>query len=326
MKRILYLLIVLSVAFSACSKKGEAGLAATQTTEHTKRKHKKKHKQKKPPKHITYNYVLKSNDYDLKYQKAFEYYNKKKYYKALDLFAQLVPHEKGRARGDEVLFYYAMTNFQLGDYVTSGYYFRNFAYSYPNSEYAEQALFMGAYCYYLITPRWSLDQTTTNDAITQFEIFLSKYPQSNLVDSVNHLIDKLRFKLQKKSYMNAKLYYDLEHYNAADIALNNSLKKYPDSPFKEDAMYYIALSRYQFAQNSVSSKQEERYLKALDAIIEYKNTFPDGKYIAKINDLEEKVNNKLAKIQNNNNYGLQKNKSSDDNRYLRPARPGTRHR
>ncbi len=298
MKRLIYLLLVISLVFSACSKKGELGqVASTTRQEKVQKRKKKKHRQRKPPKRITFNYVLRSNDYDLKYQKAFEYYNKKKYYKALDLFEQLVPHERGRSRGDEVLFYYAMTNFQLKDYVTAGYYFRNFAYSYPNSEYAEQAQFMGAYCYYLIAPRWSLDQKTTTEAITEFEIFLSKYPNSDLVDSVNHLIDRLRYKLQKKSYMNAKLYYDLEYYNSADIALNNSLKKYPDSPFKEDALYYIALSRYQYAVNSTEEKQKERFLQTLDAIIEYKNNFPNGKYINKIDDLEQKVNAKLAKLQ-----------------------------
>ncbi len=291
MKRVIYLLLASLLIFSSCSKKGPQGVATAQTTHH------KRHHKKRIPKHITYNYVLKCDDYDLKYQKAFEYYNRKKYYKAHDLFEQLVPHERGRERGDEVLFYYALTNYKLGDYVTAGYYFRNFAYTYPNSEYTEQAQFMGAYCYYLIAPRWSLDQTTTHDAITQFEIFLSKYPNSDLVDSVNHLIDKLRYKLQKKAYMNAKLYYDLEYYESADIALSNSLKKYPDTPFKEQTLYYIALSRYLFAANSIRSKQKDRFLKALDAVSQYKNAFPNGKYIKKINNLEQKINANLSKLE-----------------------------
>ncbi len=290
MKRLIYLLLAVFVILGSCSRKGE--LAASG------KKHKQKpKKEQKVPKRITYNYVLKSNDYDLKYQKAFEYYNKKKYYRALDLFAQLVPHERGRSRGDEVLFYYAMTNFKLKDYVTAAYYFKNFAYSYPNSEFAEEALFMSAYCYYLMSPRWSLDQEMTNDAIVQFEMFLSKYPQSNLVDSVNHLIDRLRYKLQEKSYRNAKLYYDLEYYRSAAIALENSLKKYPDTPFKDEILYYIALSRYMFANNSVAEKQEQRYLDALDAIMTYKENMPHGEYIDKINALEAKINAKLEKIQ-----------------------------
>jgi len=247
-------------------------------------------------KKITYNKVLKSNDYDLKYQKAFEYYNQKKYMKALDLFEQLAPHERGRERGDEVLFYYAMTNYQIGDYVTAGYYFKNFAYTYPSSEYAEEAMFLGAYCYYLISPIWSLDQETTNDAILQFEMFLSKYPESDLQDSCNHLIDTLRYKLQKKSYMNAKQYYDLEFYNSATIALNNSLKKYPDSPFKEDILYYTALSDYKYAENSVKTKQKERYIKALNDIDLYKKAYPQGKYHDKILQLERKVNRAIENI------------------------------
>ncbi len=288
MKRIVYLLVIFSIFFGACSQKGE--LAATGK----KKKHHKK--EQRVPRRITYNYVLRSSDYNLKYQKAFEYYNKKKYYKALDLFSQLVPHYRGTSRGDEVLFYYALTNFKLKDYVTAGYYFKNFAYSYPNSEFAEEALFMSAYCYYLMSPRWSLDQEMTNDAITQFELFLSKYPNSDMIDSVNHLIDKLRYKLQEKSYRNAKLYYDLGYFNAASIALNNSLKNYPDSPFKDQILYYIALSRYNYANNSVEQKQEQRFLDALDAVLTYKDQMPDGQYIGKINALEKKINAKLNKI------------------------------
>ncbi len=297
MKRIFYLTFaaLLIVTLPGCSKKGSFFFFNKNKKEHVA-KHHRRHK-RHIRKHITYNYVLRSDDYDLKYQKAFEYYNERKYIKAHDLFQQLVPHERGLDRGDEVLYYYAMTNFKMGDYVTAGYYFRNFVYSYPNSEFAEHAQFMGALCYYLIAPRWSLDQTTTKDAITQFEIFLSKYPNSELVDSVNHLIDKLRFKLQKKSFMNAKLYYDLEYYKSADIALNNSLKEYPDSPFKEQTLYYIAMSRYLYALNSVHKKQKERFLKALDAVMQYKNDFPDGKYIKKINNIEQKINDKLSKLQ-----------------------------
>ncbi len=288
MKRIVYLLVIISLILGACSQKGE--LAATGEN----RRHKKK--EQRIPKKITFNYVLRSRDYNLKYQKAFEYYNKKKYYKALDLFGQLVPHYRGTSRGDEVLFYYAMTNYMLKDYVTAGYYFKNFAYSYPNSEFAEEAMFMSAYCYYLMSPRWSLDQEMTNDAITQFEMFLSKYPQSDMVDSVNHLIDKLRYKLQEKSYRNAKLYYDLGYYNAAAIALDNSLKQYPDSPFKDEILYYIALSRYNYASNSITDKQEQRFLDALDAILTYKDQMPDGRYIDKINELEQKINARLEKL------------------------------
>ena len=36
-----------------------------------------------------YNKLLKSSDYDLKYEKGFEYYNKQKYSKALQIFEQI---------------------------------------------------------------------------------------------------------------------------------------------------------------------------------------------------------------------------------------------
>ncbi|MBR4327176.1 MAG: outer membrane protein assembly factor BamD, partial [Bacteroidales bacterium] len=38
-----------------------------------------------------YSKLLKGNDYELKYTKAFEYYDAKKYDKALQLFEQVMP-------------------------------------------------------------------------------------------------------------------------------------------------------------------------------------------------------------------------------------------
>ncbi len=290
-KGLLFLALTVLISVSSCSKHGP--FLAVKRYFH---RHKHRHERKIDPRHVSYSYVLRSTDYDLKYQKAFDYFFDKKYYKALDLFGQLLPYERGRDRGDEVMFYYAMTNFEIGDYVTAAYYFNKCAETYPNSEYASESMFMSAYCYYLISPRWSLDQKLTNEAITDFEIFLTKYPNSNLVDSVNHLIDKLQYKLQKKSYMNAKLYYDLGHYESAAIALRNSLEDYPATPFKQDILYYIALSKYEYADNSITEKQYKRFEDALDAVIDYEDEFPNGKYIKKMNELEKKIRAKLEKL------------------------------
>ncbi len=240
--------------------------------------------------------VLKSDDYDLKYQKAKEYYAAGKYEKAMDLYKQLVPHERGRERGAEVYFYYAMCNYKIGDYLIAAYYFKDFAQEYPNSKYTEDALFLSAYCYYLESPRWSLDQEQTKEAITQFQIFISKFPDSPLIDSCNTLIDKLNYKLQKKAYMNAKLYYDLGYYKSADIALQNALNDYPDSPFAEDILYYQILSNYEYALNSVRAKQKERFQKTIDKVLTYKEFYPNGKYSKDVEKIYQNSQKKLKQL------------------------------
>jgi outer membrane protein assembly factor BamD len=43
------------------------------------------------------------------------------------------------------------------------------------------------------------------------------------------LITEMEDKLVRKSYISAKLYYDMKQYRAAVVALNNSLNEYPDT-------------------------------------------------------------------------------------------------
>ena len=243
-----------------------------------------------------FNKLLKSSDYDLKYEKGFEYYNKGKYSKALQIFEQITTVYRGLEKGEKLMFYYAMTNFKVKDYYSAGYYFRKFASTYPHSEYNEEAMYMGAYCYYLDSPKPSLDQESTNMAIAEFELFISKYPNTAHKDSCNLLLDELRHKLQVKSYDNAYLYYKLGYYKAANVALKNSISDFPDSPFKEEILYYSAKSMYLYADMSVLDKKRERFRDAQRDLNEYTRVFPDGKFIKDVNKMINNTQEELNSL------------------------------
>lgn len=232
-----------------------------------------------------YSKLLKGNDYELKYTKAFEYYDLKKYDKALQLFDQILPVYKGMDKGEKVLYYYTMCNYLIKDYYTAGYYFRKFVQTYPHSTYTEQSMYLGAYCYYLDSPKPSLDQESTNLAINEFELFLSKYPDTPKKDTCNTLLDELRLKLQTKSYNNAYFYYNVGYYKAAGIALKNSLEDYPDTPYKEEILYYAAKSAYLYADKSVDEKKHERFVNAQSDLSDYTKTYPSGKYTKDVNKM-----------------------------------------
>lgn len=239
-----------------------------------------------------YNKVVKGSDYDLKYKKAFEYYENKKFSKALQLFEQILPIYKGMDKGEKVMYYYTLCNYRLKDYYLAGYYFRKFVQTYPYSPYSEEAMYYGAYCYYLDSPKSSLDQESTNMAIQEFEMYLSKYPNTLRKDTCNTLLDELRFKLQKKSYDNAYLYYKLGYYKASTISLKNSLKDYPDSPFKEEILYYTAKGSYLYADKSILEKKYDRFQDAKKDLEEYLKYYSAGKY-------QKDVNKMLASSQQN---------------------------
>jgi outer membrane protein assembly factor BamD len=227
-----------------------------------------------------YEKILKSNDYKLKYKTALSYYYEKEdYVRAGTLFDQIAAVFRGTDQADTIYYLQAMSYFKQSDYILSGHYFRTFAATYGGSPFVEQADFMGAYCYYLLSPRPELDQTNTVQAIQAFQLYMIKYPGSEKSEEVKAFLAELRDKLVEKSYLSAKLYYNLEDYKASMVALTNSLIAYPDNKYREEIMFMLVKSSYMFAEKSVSSKKKERFQDAVDEYYSFAAEFPESRFI-----------------------------------------------
>ncbi len=241
-----------------------------------------------------YQKLLKSSDNKLKYEKAMEYYDNEDYIHAMTLFEQLIPIYRGTEKGEEISYRYAYCKFYTKNYIEAGHYFRRYINSFPNSAFTEECSYMSAYCYYLESPKPSLDQSSTYKALSELQLFMERYPESEHLLDCQNLIDELMEKLQKKSYDNAVLYYKIGQYKAASVALKSSLEKFPDTKYREEIMYRIVKSEYLFAVNSIYGKTLDRLKMARKDFKDFKREFPDSKYmkeLKKINkDIEEKIN------------------------------------
>lgn len=226
-----------------------------------------------------FQHVLKSSDMNLKYESAEKYFLKEDYYRSLQLLEELMTVYRGTAKGEQVYYYYAYSNYHIGDYIMASYHFNNFLTSYPNSKYAEEIQFMYAYCFYLDSPISSLDQTSSLDAIDKFQLFINRYPKGSRVEEANKLIDVLRMKLETKAFNNARLYYKTENYKAAVSDLQNVLEDYPASVYKEEVLYLIFRSSYYYAINSIESKQLVRLKDARENYLKLVDAFPQCKYL-----------------------------------------------
>lgn len=229
-----------------------------------------------------YEKVLKSTDYKLKYKEAMMYYKKPDYVRAGTLFDQIAAVYRGTDQADTIYFYQAMSYFKQGDYILAGHYFRTFAETYGVSPFARESDFMGAYCYYMTSPRPELDQTNTVDAIQAFQLHLEKYPDGPRAADCKKYIKELQNKLVKKSFLSAKLYFDLEDYKSAIVALNDCLSQYPESEYREDIMYMLVKSSYLLALNSIKSKQKERYQNTIDEYYSFQAEFPKSQYTKEV--------------------------------------------
>jgi outer membrane protein assembly factor BamD len=232
-----------------------------------------------------YEKILKSSDYQMKYDKALEYFDKGDYVRSATILEQIVNVYKGTTKADTVQYYRAKAYLNQKDYIMAGYYYDQLEASYPNSPFAEESGFMKAFCYYKQSPRPSLDQEYSYKAINAFTLFMISYPDSDRKDECLAYIDELREKLVEKSYMTSKLYFDLEQYKAAKIALRNSLNEFPNTKYREQIMFMILKANYLMAENSVKEKMDERYQSTVDEYYSFIGEFPDGEYADEANTI-----------------------------------------
>lgn len=240
-----------------------------------------------------YQKLLKSTDYDLKKTKAKEFYDAGQYVKATELFTQILPRFRATEEAEDLNWMNAQSYFGMKDYFMAGSYFKSFIDQFPFGKHAEEANYMAALCDYNISYRPELDQESTRNAIEGFKIFLNRFPNSSKADDSRKRIQDMQDKLVEKSYLSAKLYYDMKQYKAAVVALSNSLKEFANTKYREKMMFLKLNSLYLYAELSMANKQKERYQAALDDYYSFMEEFPKSIYAKDVSTIFQKTNKYL---------------------------------
>ncbi len=231
--------------------------------------------------------ILKSDDSNLKYTKALEWYNKGQYYKAIPVFEELMGLYKGSKTTEEVYYYYCMAQYKQGSYILSSFHFKNYVQQHPHSQYTEEALYMHAESFIKQSPKANLDQTETYKAIDAYQVFINQYPESTRIADCNAKIDELRLKLETKALKAAQLYYRTQNYRAAAFSFKNLLIDYPDIDGPEDIQFKIVKSFYKYAEQSIVTKQQERYEEAIKVANVFAARYNSSKYIDEVKSTEQ---------------------------------------
>ena len=237
-----------------------------------------------------YEKLLKSTDAELKKNKAKEYYDAGQYIKTTELLAQILPRYRATEEAEELNWMNAKSFYGMKDYIMAGSYYKTFIDQFPFGVHAEEANYMVAMCDYNISPRAELDQESTRNSIEEFNVFLSRFPSSSKVPEAKRMIKELQDRLVEKSYLSARLYYDMKQYKSAVVALNNSLKEYTDSKYREEMMFLKLKSLFLYADNSISTKQKERYQETLDDYYSFMEEYPKSTYSKDVNGIFQKTN------------------------------------
>jgi outer membrane protein assembly factor BamD len=245
-----------------------------------------------------FNKVLKSKDFEFKLKKADEYFAKKNYKNAEELYVELFSVFKGTEKFEELYYKYAYCSFHQKNYADAENLFKGFLEVFPNSTRAEEVAYMHAYTFYLQSPTVELEQINTSKAIGMMQSFINTYPNSPRIKDANEIIAKGRSKLELKEYKTAQLYYNLQQYRAAGISFANLLNSYPESNKGEEYMLMAIKSYYEFAKLSVYDKQEERYQKVSTEYFDFADRYPESKMLKEAENYKNLSLNNIKQIQN----------------------------
>jgi outer membrane protein assembly factor BamD len=188
-----------------------------------------------------------------------------------------------------------LSNYKYKDYYTAETNFDQFIQSFPRSPFVADAAYLRIDCLYRSTLRYELDQKPTLKAINAISQYILEHEDSDHMQECRDMLVELNERLDKKAYEGAKLYYKMEDYLASSVALKNVLKDDSENIYREDILYYIAMSSYKYAHLSVPAKQKERYLVFIDDYYNFIGELPDSKYRKELDTVYQKAQRALGR-------------------------------
>ena len=222
-----------------------------------------------------YDKAMKSADKELIIKTANDYFAKKKWSKALGLYERVTNLVSGTDEMANVVYNSAYANYYDKNYKLAGHQFKNFSVSFPQEKRTEDAAYMSALCYYKGSQQYNLDQSSTELAINELQNFINEYPNSEKSKNINELIDELSYKLEFKAFENAKQYYKMGEYKAANVAFENVLNDFPSTKLRGKINDYLMKSRFELAMNSNYELKEERMESAIAYSKQLEKDYPN---------------------------------------------------
>lgn len=216
--------------------------------------------------------------------------------KSITLYEQIYQRAPKQPEGESAYFRIGKAYYMSGDYYTGSYYLGTFVQRFPFSYQAEEALFLSAMCSVHNSPEQSLDQEETEIAINDLQTFVDRFPSSVLVDSCNHILDKLYMKLENKSYDAVKLYDRTMNYRSAVSSAMTFMEDHPMSKYTEEIHYILIKNSRDLALNSIDSKKLERLEQTKERYRTFAVLFPESEYLKSFSNLESQMDKEIEAI------------------------------
>ena len=190
---------------------------------------------------------------DIGFEKSFKIakakFNEENYREALNDLNSIILNYGGENGIDSAQFLIGRSHYEIGEYFSASYEFNRISDNFPESHLIEDAYFNSAECYRELSPRYTLDQKETYNAISKYQLYLDLFPQGKFSEISNKNIKELREKLARKTFEAGVLYLKLDQPRAAKVYFNEIIDNYYDTS-------YYALSLENISKAYLSLKDE----------------------------------------------------------------------
>ncbi|AXJ00857.1 Beta-barrel assembly machine subunit BamD [Cyclonatronum proteinivorum] len=227
------------------------------------------------------NQIRPGDSLEVAFDKAMAFYDRGRFGDAAQAFETVITVGRGTDIGQEAQFFLAESYFKNRQYRLAASEYQRYHIFFNRSDRSPDAQFMEAYSYYLLSPRYELDQTDTFQSIELFQLFVSRNRASPRVEEAVQYIDEMREKLAQKNFSAANQYMRLGrrtavNFRAAAIYYGLTIDRYPETSFAEKSQANQIRAWVYFAENSTLNRQEERFNKAIESYETYVQLFPRG--------------------------------------------------
>lgn len=176
-------------------------------------------------------------------QIARDLFEQGKYDQVIADLNQLMADRPGSRYVEESTFLIGKSYYEKGLYIDAEEQFRRYRREFPAGEFAAQSSYYLGLALLSQSRSPQLDQTETRAALTQFNSFITQYPDNELVERARMHVANIRSKLAEKQYLNGKLYLRRGYIDAARFYFKERiLEPYGDTPWAVPAMLGLAKS------------------------------------------------------------------------------------
>jgi len=183
------------------------------------------------------------------------------------------------AFADDAQYYLAEINFRRGEYILAAFNYALVRRSYPQSEFAREALYKSAVSYYQLALPPDRDQDYTKKAIVAFSEFSTFYPADSLALQSAEKIRELRDRLAEKYWDVAQQYKIIGSSKSRLIYLDAIIGEYPESKWYEEALVEKA--------EILLKQQKNDELRAVIAL--YRRTVRTGDFTERLAAIERDI-------------------------------------